>query len=81
MSRHGRPETGTTEATGAKYTDDNNRTANTCNEEISITHRIIAFERYNLICRKQSKNKTLEQFHSDLVELAIRANCGDREND
>ena len=50
-------------------------------EEIFITHRIIAFERYNFICRKQRKNETLEQLHADLVELASRADCGDRENE
>ena len=50
-------------------------------EEIFITHRIIAFERYNFICRKQRKNETLEQFHADLVELASRADCGDKENE
>ena len=50
-------------------------------EEVFITHRIIAFKKYNFICRKQRKNETLEQFHADLVELASRADCGDRENE
>ena len=50
-------------------------------EDIFITTRIIAFERYNFICRKQKKNKSLEQFHSDLVELASRADCGEREEE
>ena len=48
-------------------------------EDIFVTTRIIAFERYTFICRKQKKNESLEQFHSDLVELASRADCGDRE--
>ena len=48
-------------------------------EDFFITHRIIAFERYKFICRKQRKNETLEQFHADLVELASRAECGDKE--
>ena len=48
-------------------------------ENIFLTTRIIAFERYNFICRKQKKTESLEQFHSDLVELASRADCGDCE--
>ena len=50
-------------------------------EDIFVTTKIIAFERYNFICRKQKKNESLEQFHSDLVELASRAECGDREDE
>ena len=50
-------------------------------EDIFITTRIIAFERYNSICRKQKKTEKLEQFHADLVELASRADCGDRESE
>ena len=50
-------------------------------EDIFVTTRIIAFERYNLICRKQKKAESLEQFHADLVELASRADCGDRESE
>ena len=47
-----------------------------------ITQKVIAFERYNFICReKKRKNETLEQFHADLVELASRADCGDREEE
>ena len=46
-------------------------------EDIFVTTRIIAFERYNFICRKQKKTESLEQFHADLVELASRADCGD----
>ena len=34
---------------------------------------------YNFICRKQRKNESLEQFHADSVELAVTADCGDRE--
>ena len=49
-------------------------------EEIFITRRIITFEGYHFICRKQRKNETQEQFHADLVELASRADCGDWEN-
>ena len=48
-------------------------------EDLIVTTRIIAFERYNFICRKQKKKESLEQFHADLVELASRADCGDRE--
>ena len=50
-------------------------------EDIFVTTRIIAFERYNFICRKQKKAENLEQFHADLVELASRADCGDRESE
>ena len=37
--------------------------------------------RYNFICRKQKKSESLEHFHADLVELASRADCGDREDE
>ena len=50
-------------------------------EDIFITTRIIAFKRYNFICRKQKKAESLEQFHADLVKLASRADCGDREDE
>ena len=50
-------------------------------EDMFFTHRIIAFERYIFICRKQRKNETLKQFHADLVELASRADCGDKEDE
>ena len=36
-----------------------------------VVTRTIAFERYTFIYRKQRKNETLEQFHADLVELAL----------
>ena len=50
-------------------------------EEIFVTTRIIAFERYTFICRKQKKAESLELFHADLVELASRADCDDRESE
>ena len=50
-------------------------------EDIFVTTRIIAFERYNFICRKQKKTESLEQFHADLVELASQSDCGDRESE
>ena len=50
-------------------------------EDIFITTRIIAFEWYNFICRKQKKAESVEQFYADLVELASRADCGDREDE
>ena len=50
-------------------------------EDIFVTTRIIAFERYNFVCRKQKKTESLEQFHSNLVELASRADCGDFEDE
>ena len=50
-------------------------------EDIFVTTRIIAFERYNFICQKQKKAESLGQFHADLVELASRADCGDRESE
>ena len=50
-------------------------------EDIFVTSRIIAFERYNFIHRKQKKTESLEKFHSNLVELASRADCGDREDE
>ena len=50
-------------------------------EDIFVTTRIFAFERYNLICRKHKKIESLEKFHSDLVELASRADCEDCEDE
>ena len=50
-------------------------------EEIFVTNRIVAFQKYKFICRKQKKSESLEQFHADLVELASRADCGDREDE
>ena len=50
-------------------------------EDIFVMTRIIAFERYNFICRKHKKSESLEQFHANLVELASRADCGDRESE
>ena len=50
-------------------------------EVIFVTTCIIAFEWYNFICQKQKKAESLEQFHADIVELASRADCGDREDD
>ena len=50
-------------------------------EDIFVTTRIIAFEKYNFNCRKQKKTENFEQFHTDLVELASRADCGDRESE
>ena len=50
-------------------------------DDIFITQRVIAFDTYNFIYRKQRKNKTLKQFHADLVELASRADCGNSEDE
>ena len=50
-------------------------------KDLFITTRITAFERYNFKCRKQTKAESLEQFHADLVQLASRADCGDRESE
>ena len=50
-------------------------------EDIFVTNKIVAFERYNFICRKQKKSESLEQFHVDLVELVSRADCGDGEDE
>ena len=50
-------------------------------EDIFVTNRIVAFERDNFICGKRKKSESLEQFHADLVELASRADCGDREDE
>ena len=50
-------------------------------EDIFVTNRNVAFEKYNFICRKQKKSASLEQFHADLIELASRADCGDREDE
>ena len=41
-------------------------------EDIFVTTCIIAFERYNFICRKQKKAESLEKFHAD---------CCDREDE
>ena len=48
---------------------------------MSQRSRSIAFERYNLVCWKQPKNESLEQFHADLVELASRVESSDREDE
>ena len=53
----------------------------TTREDISVKTRIVALERYNFICRKQKKTDSLKQFHADLVELASRDDCGDREDE
>ena len=50
-------------------------------EEIFVINRIVAFERYNFICRQQKKSESLEQFYADIVELASRADCGDRKDE
>ena len=50
-------------------------------EDIFVTIRILAFKRYNFICRKQKKAESVEQLHADLVELASGADCGDREDE
>ena len=41
-------------------------------EDVFVT-TIVAFERYNF------KMKNLEHFNADLVELASRADCADRD--
>ena len=46
-------------------------------EDNFLKTRIVAFERYNFICRKQNKSERLDQFDADPVELASRADCGD----
>ena len=50
-------------------------------KDIFVTTRIVAFERYNFICRKKEKIESLEQFQADLVELASRADFGDRDDE
>ena len=50
-------------------------------EDIVLTRRIIAFERYNFICSKQKKTESPENFQAELVDLALRVDCGDRENE
>ena len=46
-----------------------------------VTNRTVAFERYNFIFRKQKKSESLENFYADLVDLASRADCGNREDE
>ena len=50
-------------------------------EDDFVTNRMVAFERYHFIWRKQKKSESLEQFHADSIELASRADCGDREDE
>ena len=50
-------------------------------EDIFVTTRVVAIERYNFICRIQKKTESLEQFYADLVEFASNADCGDREDE
>ena len=47
-------------------------------EDIFVTNRIVAFERYNFIFRKQKK-ESLEQFRFGTI--ASRFDCGDREDE
>ena len=53
----------------------------TVSEDIFVTTRILAFERYRIICRKQMKTEIFQQFHADLVEMASRVDCGKWENE
>ena len=82
MSWSRRTKTTTTKVTKHEYSNNNFKTtdANTLEDIFAIT-RIIAFETYNFICRKQRKNERLEQFNADLVQLVSQAVCGDPEND
>ena len=41
----------------------------------------MAFERYNFLCTRQKKTESLEKIYADLVELASRADCGDRKDE
>ena len=50
-------------------------------EDIFVTNRTVAFERYNFTCRKQKKSESLEQKLADLVDLASWADCGGRGDD
>ena len=50
-------------------------------EDVFVNTRLIAFERFHFICRKQKKTKSLEQFHADLVKLASPADCCNREDE
>ena len=81
MSRHGRTKTRLTKITNKSIQTTTTRELKQVLEDIFIKQRIKAFERYNFICRKQRKNETLEQFYADLVELASRADCGDKEDE
>ena len=78
--RSGRTKTNTTKKTVTTHTVSTQELMTTLEDSL-VNTRIIAFERYNFICRKQKKTESLEQFHSNLVELASRADCGDREDD
>ena len=59
----------------------NTRILLTAVEDIFVTTIIVLFERQNFICRNQKKTEIFEQFHADLVELASRADCKDREDE
>ena len=50
-------------------------------EDVIVIEKIIAFERYNFICRNQKKNELFEQFHAELVELASEADFSYREDE
>ena len=49
-------------------------------ENVLVTEKTIALERYNFFCRIQ-KNVCLEQFHAELIDLASKADCGDKEKE
>ena len=41
----------------------------------------IAFQHYDTNCHAQKKNDSLEQFHAELLELASKADCVDKEDE
>ena len=81
MLRRRRPTASATKNSSLNIQAASSRELITVLEDIFITTRIFAFERYDFVCRKQKKNESLEQFHADLVELASRADCGNREDE
>ena len=77
MPRHRKPETNTEKRPGLDIQATTIKNLMRVLEDILITERVIALERYYLTC-KQRKNESLEQFQADLVELASGADCGPR---
>ena len=79
MPGSGRATKISTEKTGARHPISDYKKLVRTVENVFLTTKIVAFERYNFVCLKQQKNKSLEQFNANFVELASHASCADRE--
>ena len=81
MPESGRSTTIPTENTGTGHPIDNYKKIHAHTRRYFFLKRTLAFDRYNFISQKERKKETLEKFHANLVELAPRTDCGDREDE